>query len=58
MRALGANSDSVCNGSLDGRVHILLVAHVLDVPLLCEAPFLKGGQRFGLLGLDYVQQAS
>ena len=36
-------------------MHILLVTHVLDVALLCEAPFLKGWKR---PSLDYVQQAS
>ena len=39
-------------------MHIVLIAHVLNVALLCEAPLLKGRERLSLLRLNYVQQAS
>ena len=54
VRAAGADGDSLSNCSLHCIVDILLIAHVLDVALLGEAPFLKWWQRLGLLGLDYI----
>ncbi len=39
-------------------MHIVLIAHVLNVALLCEAPLLEGRERLSLLRLNYVQQAS
>ena len=54
VRAGWANGDSLSNCSLHCIVDILLIAHVLDVALLSEAPFLKRWQRLGLFGLDYI----
>ena len=39
-------------------MHVVLIAHVLNVALLCETPLLKGRERLSLLRLNYVQQAS
>lgn len=58
VRTTGTNSHSFCNGGLQCMMHVVLIAHVLNVALLCEAPLLKRRERLSLLRLNYVQQAS